>query len=84
MRTMMASAEYSKADVSRCAIDPELGSPSGLTNIKSVSCVELLPQTGNYYISHLNTLISKIKSGGRYWTRTSDPCDVNTVLYQLS
>ena len=22
--------------------------------------------------------------GGRYWTRTSDPCDVNTVLYQLS
>src|SRR3954469_7296662 len=20
--------------------------------------------------------------GGRYWTRTSDPCDVNTVLYQ--
>ena len=24
------------------------------------------------------------KDGGRYWTRTSDPCDVNTVLYQLS
>jgi hypothetical protein len=24
------------------------------------------------------------KTGGRYWTRTSDPCDVNTVLYQLS
>jgi hypothetical protein len=24
------------------------------------------------------------KNGGRYWTRTSDPCDVNTVLYQLS
>ncbi len=23
-------------------------------------------------------------NGGRYWTRTSDPCDVNTVLYQLS
>jgi hypothetical protein len=23
-------------------------------------------------------------SGGLYWTRTSDPCDVNTVLYQLS
>lgn len=22
--------------------------------------------------------------GGRYWTLTSDPCDVNTVLYQLS
>jgi hypothetical protein len=22
--------------------------------------------------------------GGRCWTRTSDPCDVNTVLYQLS
>ena len=22
--------------------------------------------------------------GGWYWTRTSDPCDVNTVLYQLS
>ena len=22
--------------------------------------------------------------GGRYWTRTSDPCDVNTVLSQLS
>lgn len=21
---------------------------------------------------------------GRYWTRTSDPCGVNTVLYQLS
>ncbi len=26
----------------------------------------------------------KSKDGGRYWTRTSDPCDVNTVLYQLS
>ena len=26
----------------------------------------------------------KSKNGGRYWTRTSDPCDVNTVLYQLS
>jgi hypothetical protein len=23
-------------------------------------------------------------SGGRCWTRPSDPCDVNTVLYQLS
>lgn len=22
--------------------------------------------------------------GGRYWIRTSDPSDVNTVLYQLS
>lgn len=22
--------------------------------------------------------------GGQYWTRTNDPCDVNTVLYQLS
>ena len=22
--------------------------------------------------------------GGLYWTRTNDPCDVNTVLYQLS
>ena len=21
---------------------------------------------------------------GRYWTRTSDPCGVNTVLYRLS
>jgi hypothetical protein len=27
---------------------------------------------------------SKELDGGRYWTRTSDPCDVNTVLYQLS
>ena len=26
----------------------------------------------------------KTGNGGRYWTRTSDPCDVNTVLYQLS
>ena len=26
----------------------------------------------------------KTRNGGRYWTRTSDPCDVNTVLYQLS
>ena len=24
------------------------------------------------------------KDGGRYWIRTSDPSDVNTVLYQLS
>ena len=23
-------------------------------------------------------------SDGRYWTRTSDPYDVNVVLYQLS
>jgi hypothetical protein len=22
------------------------------------------------------------KTGGRYWDRTSDPCDVNTVLYR--
>ena len=29
-------------------------------------------------------LIWLVKNGGRYWTRTSDPCDVNTVLYQLS
>jgi hypothetical protein len=21
-------------------------------------------------------------NGGRYWDRTSDPCDVNTVLYR--
>jgi integrase len=26
----------------------------------------------------------KSKRGGRYWTRTSDPYDVNVVLYQLS
>jgi hypothetical protein len=29
-------------------------------------------------------LKNDLKRGGRYWTRTSDPCDVNTVLYQLS
>ena len=30
------------------------------------------------------TVIPTSYDGGRYWTRTSDPCDVNTVLYQLS
>ena len=28
--------------------------------------------------------IDKKGNGGRYWARTSDPSDVNTVLYQLS
>jgi hypothetical protein len=32
----------------------------------------------------LTTYITYKNTGGRYWTRTSDPCDVNTVLYQLS
>ena len=43
----------------------------------------------------LNTLGEKVKKkealdlqrlpgGGLYWTRTSDPIDVNDVLYQLS
>ena len=31
-----------------------------------------------------NGVYFKPFGGGRYWTRTSDPCDVNTVLYQLS
>ena len=26
----------------------------------------------------------KQRRDGRYWTRTSDPCGVNTVLYRLS
>lgn len=29
-------------------------------------------------------MISGISRGGLYWTRTSDPIDVNDVLYQLS
>lgn len=33
----------------------------------------------------LNPLVEgESKRNGRYWTRTSDPCGVNTVLYQLS
>ena len=28
--------------------------------------------------------VVKCKTGGAYWTRTSDPRGVNTVLYQLS
>ena len=32
----------------------------------------------------LNSHVFSGAYGGRYWTRTSDPCDVNTVLYQLS
>ena len=29
-------------------------------------------------------MTKEVGNGGGYWTRTSDPCDVNTVLYQLS
>jgi hypothetical protein len=32
----------------------------------------------------LEWLQSVESKSGRYWTRTSDPCRVKTVLYQLS
>jgi hypothetical protein len=28
--------------------------------------------------------VRQLAAGGLYWTRTSDPIDVNDVLYQLS
>ena len=28
--------------------------------------------------------LQRLPGGGLYWTRTSDPIDVNDVLYQLS
>ena len=32
----------------------------------------------------LTILRQRLLFGGAYWTRTSDPIDVNDVLYQLS
>jgi hypothetical protein len=32
--------------------------------------------------ARIYTGLSLKKNGGQYWDRTSDPCDVNTVLYR--
>jgi hypothetical protein len=41
-----------------------------------------LPNGLSLKISPTKYLKSNGKYGGRYWDRTSDPCDVNTVLYR--
>jgi hypothetical protein len=52
----------------------------------TMGCIGRSAKNASPYIATARSSLSAMKkgNGGRYWTRTSDPCDVNTVLYQLS
>ena len=62
-------------------------SPTGRARLRAPSMVHIverpqLESTKN--TKQKTTLLGGLLFGGAYWTRTSDPIDVNDVLYQLS